>query len=104
MIEYEYSYTKTLHLTFDERVGIGSYGLTEEEFPGFIPKPDKTLQEYETITERIEIIIESVLGDEVKIDWINTCEVDINNIPIGDTNRFQLIKKLENYINHAFQK
>lgn len=105
MIDHEYSYTKTLHLIFDEHVGIGHYGFTEKELAGFVPNLSKTLQEYVAIVNRIDIIIDSVLKtNDVKVNWINTHKVDISNIPMQVDSTERLLALLEMYLKSVFPK
>lgn len=100
-MEVRWRYARTLEITFDDSVGIGSYGFSETEFKKYLENPKKTLTEYNHITQHIHDMIIETLGDEVEIDWRSDIELEIHNFPRPEV---EFAKKLQLYLDKAFKK
>jgi len=90
-IESDYRYPKVLRLHFNVPAGMGSYGYDSKSFEKEFPESTKTLSEYETITNVVNIIINSFIGQDIEIGWRDDQEVEIE---IGDE-EFSIVKKDE---------
>lgn len=80
MTDYEYSYTKTLHIVLEKIIC------------------NQIKNQFNIIHDRFVIIIESVYGDDIQINWKSECQIDINNIPMEKNLAELLIFRLDSYI------
>jgi len=103
-LKYDYRYTHTLCINFKHSVGIGSYGyesdeiFKSEEVKQYFPEATESLEYYKKITENINNIITSVLGNDVLLDWRDDKEIEIHKMPEDSMKTVELIHKLVKYL------